>query len=974
MLATPETSASAAPPASSIAVSRVSGADRYATAVALAQAGYPHGAPIVFLANGTEFPDALSAGPAAAKTGGPLLLIPGSGMPSAVAAELQSLNPAKVELVGGTAVIPSAVESEVQALLPSAAVDRLAGADRYGTSQAINTVFSKISTTYLTSGLNYPDALSAGANAAAEGAPIMLVNGALDSLDQGTRDELLASGVQNIVIAGGTSAVSAGIQAELVALNGSPTVTRLGGADRYSTSQLIAKRDVGAATHAFLVSGEEFPDGLTTSAIAGAEHAPLFTVEPGCVPNQTYQELLDLGVTSVTLVGGTAVLSPDVASLHTCQPFKAAPKLSIVAGTQVFPHSGSALESSLDEPTAVAEDAAGNIFIADTGNHVVEKVTPSGTMSVFAGDGFSGTPTPGSATFSDLENPTGLATDSAGNLYIADEDYIEKVTPTGSLSVLAGDGISGAPTAGLANQSDLQGVEKIALDSDGDVYASGSSNIEKITAAGALSIVLNQGTSALAVDPSGNLYFCDSEDDYIKRLAPDGAISIFAGNFSRAYPTPGPATSSSIGDPTDLSTDSAGDLYIADSYGSDVAEVTPDGTLSITADLYQLGVSIPPSAPIGNSLGSAVDPAGDLLIAESADDEVQELPANGALHTIAGNRYSNVQTPGAALATSLGEPSDVAVDSSGNLYVADAKNEVIDKISPSGQLSVVAGNGNGGSPTPGPATASDLGWPRSLAVDSSGNIYVADIGNSVIEKITPAGELSIVAGRGTAGVPFPGEPAVDSNLSPNGIAVDPSGNLFISDSADGIVMKVSRATGILTIVAGYLDSYGGVHGQPTPGPATSTALEFPTGVGTDGAGNVFIADAHYVVKVTPSGVLSIVAGNGIQGEPSVGPALQSSLQFPSAVAVDPNGDVYISDVDHVEEVTPSGSLSVAAGNGNSSAPTPGSASASGLLPLFSDQPLFEDAITYGLQLGGIASDSNGNVYLATGYDIAKLSR
>ena len=332
-------------------------------------------------------------------------------------------------------------------------------------------------------------------------------------------------------------------------------------------------------------------------------------------------------------------------------------------------------------------------------------------------------------------------------------------------------------------------------------------------------------------------------------------LSVIAGTGTDGSPTAGPATSSQLNQPYGVALDASGNVYIADSENNVIERVAPSGTLSI----------------------------------------------------IAGNGTAGPPTAGPAPATgsNLNGPSGVAVDSVGNVYIADAANHVIEKVTPSGTLSVIAGTGEQGSPTAGPATSSSFDYPTGVAVDASNNLYVADLFNNVVEKITPSGTLSIFAGTGTSGVPTAGK-ATSSQLSyPQGVAVDSTGNLYIADTGNNVVEKVT-SSGTLSIIAG-----NGTRGHPTAGPATSSNLNGPSGVAVDFAGNVVIADRdnNVVEKVTPSGTLSVIAGTGEPGSPTAGPATSSSFNYPTGVAVDASGNVYIADennylIEKVALVTP----------------------------------------------------------------------
>jgi len=273
----------------------------------------------VFVATGTNFPDALSAAAAAAKLGGPLLLTAPNALPKDVAAEIQRLRPAKIVVVGGSAVVSDAVKNSLAALVKpwSGQVTRAAGADRYETGRrVVGQVFSGgAPSVFIATGRNYPDALSASAAAGARGMPVVLVNGTASGLDTATKNLLTSLGTTSFHIAGGTRAVSAGIAADLAKLG---SVTRYAGTDRYDTSQKVNKAYFSKPSSAYFATGSGFPDALSGSALAASENAPLFVVAPTCVPASIRQDLATAATPKVTLVGGLDVLSNDVAKLSSC--------------------------------------------------------------------------------------------------------------------------------------------------------------------------------------------------------------------------------------------------------------------------------------------------------------------------------------------------------------------------------------------------------------------------------------------------------------------------------------------------------------------------------------------------------------------------------------------------------------------------------------------------------------------------------
>jgi putative cell wall-binding protein len=299
-----------------VATSRTSGSDRLEGAANVAAAAFPHGAPVVYLASGSDFPDALAAGPTAAHDGGPLLLVTQGVLPTSTGQELARLAPSRVVLVGGANAIGSAVEQSVRSLLPGATVQRLSGADRFATGRAVvSSAFSTASHVYIATGGAFPDALSASAAAGSQNAPVVLVDGRQATLDAATRSFVAGLKPSSITIVGGTSAVSDGILRDLDTL--APT-SRISGSDRFETSASVARTVFGNATRAFLANGLNFPDALTGAVWAATTGSPLLTVAPQCVPTSTETALLDSNIRSATLLGGTAALGGQLDTMTAC--------------------------------------------------------------------------------------------------------------------------------------------------------------------------------------------------------------------------------------------------------------------------------------------------------------------------------------------------------------------------------------------------------------------------------------------------------------------------------------------------------------------------------------------------------------------------------------------------------------------------------------------------------------------------------
>lgn len=296
---------------------RLAGADRYATAIA-ASKRYSPNVPVVFIASGTTFPDALSAAAAAAKLGGPLLLTPSASLPAAVLAEVERLAPARIYVAGG----PSAVSDRVLASLSAVApATRLGGSDRYATGlRIVSEAFPSAATAFIASGRTFPDALAASGAAGAGQAPVILVDGTRPSVTAQTLTALGGLGVGRVAIAGSAAVVSSGIEAQLRSQG--YTVTRYGGSDRYATAALINRAffPAGSSANVFLANGLGFADALAGAALAGRLSAPLFITQAACVPAAVHDAIADLGAAKKVVLGSTAVVGAAAASNTKCAP------------------------------------------------------------------------------------------------------------------------------------------------------------------------------------------------------------------------------------------------------------------------------------------------------------------------------------------------------------------------------------------------------------------------------------------------------------------------------------------------------------------------------------------------------------------------------------------------------------------------------------------------------------------------------
>lgn len=298
---------------------RYTGPDRFAVGVAIAQE-YSPGVPVVYIAKGTDYPDSLSAAPAAAAAGGPLLLTFPTSLPAVVEAELHRLAPQKIVVVGGVNSVSEAVYTQLSGLAPE--IVRLGGADRYEASRNIvRAAFPDgVSRIYLATGAKFPDALSASAAAGATNGAVLLVNGAAGTLDAATEQLISDLGADDAVIAGGPASVSPGIETRLSQLGLPGGTRRLTGADRFEASKNINADAFDSADTVFIATGLNFPDALAGGPLAALQRGPLYVVPGTCVPPSTAADIRRLAPSRIVLFGGPNSLSVAVESLTECVP------------------------------------------------------------------------------------------------------------------------------------------------------------------------------------------------------------------------------------------------------------------------------------------------------------------------------------------------------------------------------------------------------------------------------------------------------------------------------------------------------------------------------------------------------------------------------------------------------------------------------------------------------------------------------
>jgi uncharacterized protein (TIGR03437 family) len=622
--------------------------------------------------------------------------------------------------------------------------------------------------------------------------------------------------------------------------------------------------------------------------------------------------------------------------------------ITTTAGTEwIFPADGTAAVSApIGRVVFVAVDAQGNILLSDVDNFMVMRVSADGIVRVVAGNGilgFSGIGGP--ARSASLRLPRGLAQDSAGNLYIALTLHhrIIRVSPDGIMDVVAGTGAQGySGDGGPAVNAQLNGPTGLAADSDDAIYVADTDNhvIRKLSPSGIITTVAGNGkqgysgdngpaTSAMlsaplgvSPDGAGGLFVADTSNQRVRRIRPDGVISTYAGSGGKGFGGDGGAPASALfNDPTALTLDTAGRLYIADP-GNHCIRRIADGVVTTVAGNRQIGATgdggPATSATLNFPTGVATDRAGNLYIADFQNARVRRVSPNGTITTVAGNGTFRLSPDGIqATSAALYITSGIALDAAGNLYIAENQRPRVRRVTPGGIISTVAGNGQQGFSGEGvSATTASLFSPSRVAFDRSGNLYISDNALNRVRRVTPSGIVQTVAGTGLDSFAGDGGPATSAAIhQPEGIALDASGNLYIADFVNNRVRRVDGA-GIITTFAG--NGQAGSSGDG--GPAVNSSLNAPVGVAVDAQGNVYIAERYgnRVRRVSANGTITTFAGNGqAASSGDGGQALSASLYQPAGMTFDAQGNFYVAELfgNRVRLVSPQGIITTVAGTG-----------------------------------------------------------
>ncbi len=428
--------------------------------------------------------------------------------------------------------------------------------------------------------------------------------------------------------------------------------------------------------------------------------------------------------------------------------------------------------------------------------------------------------------------------------------------------------------------------------------------------------------SKIALDGDGNFYVSDSLSSKVFKITRRGNIAVVAGTGIQGYDGDGGnATAAKLNNPGGVFVDRLGNLFIADSANMVIRRVTPGGTITTVAGTGTKGDAGDGGSAVNAQLDEpehvVADDAGNLLIAEFGGNRVRRVASNGVISTIAGTGEQGYGGDGGpAVNALLNRPGGVAMGPGGEVYVADTFNNRVRKISSSGPISTVAGNGVGDyAGDGGPATSAQLYFPESIFLDPAGNLYIADTGNHVIRKVS-SGIIRKIAGDGYKDVDgegrFAGDggPALNASFDfPTDLVVDAAKNIYVADAGNGVVRRILPADRVGTVFGGSTGSYEGDGGVATG--AAVGAID----AAVDHAGNLYVADfdTWRIRKVSPDNAITAAASSSMFGYEGGGAYVQ--MGRPNAVAVDDTGNLYVLDIydSCAREVRTDGSIKVVAG-------------------------------------------------------------
>ena len=524
---------------------------------------------------------------------------------------------------------------------------------------------------------------------------------------------------------------------------------------------------------------------------------------------------------------------------------------------------------------AAAYFGSGDVYVADQASHTIRRITSAGVVTTLAGLVGSSGSADGTGSAARFNNPTGVAV-GLGGIYVADRDNhtIRRVTTAGVVTTLAGLAGSSGSADGLFSAARFNNPTGVAVDNfnNDTVYVADSRNytIRKVVFGTVTTLAGSAGNSGSA-DGTGS-------------AARFGAFT--SGSFTA--------------NPTGVAVDTVGNVYVADQANSTIRKITGAGVVTTLAGLA--GSRGSTDGTVGAARfyfpsGVSADGTGNVYVADPFAKTIRKISNAGVVTTLAGSALSRGSADGTGSVVRFASPTGLAADFSGNIYVADQDIHAIRKITGAGVVTTLAGPASNSGSTDGAGSAAQFNYPRGVAVDGSGNIYVADFRNSTIRKITSAGVVTTLAGlAGSVGSTDGTGSAARFNL-PTGVAVDAGGNVYVAGNRTHTIRKITSA-GVVTTLAGLADTIGSADGT-----GSAAGFNFPAGVAVDASGNVYVADYgdglfnsnNTIRKITSAGVVTTIGGTvGFVGSAD-GTGSAAGFSGPFSIAVSNTGTLFVAD-------------------------------------------------------------------------------